>query len=181
MDGSGTIRVLKRDGSTERFDARKLSLMLWRGMQRTEADFHHARQLSEAIEVFMLRNGRMCVSSAAVFEMAIKSLKCIKLSEAIDAIESHRAWRNRRRRCVRVRHEDGRTTLLDKTWLCELARRSWFLMPETSRIIAAEVEGRLLSGTRLIVPRNDVLRMLNAAVMEFDLADVVPVSAGGDW
>ena len=176
MDGSGKVRVVKRDGSVENFDRAKLASAMWRAMRAAVGTFDDARQLAWAIELYVGRRGWGVVSSAAIFEMALKVLARVRLVRAAEALESHCAWRSYRRRRLRVDHGGGKVTFWDKTWLSELTRRCWHLSRSTARIIAAEVESRLLGGRGCRVGREEVLEMANARVAELGLADAVPVA-----
>lgn len=177
MSGSRKIRVIKRDGSEEPFDARKLAAAMARAMSRTDGQFHEACQLSEAIEIYVRRTGWRCVPTAAVYEMTVKALCCSGLARASKAMEAHRDRRQAGRRALRIRHDDGKLTQWDKSWLGELARRSWFLSPTTGRFLAGRVEAELIARRAAEVARYDVLEMLNRQVAEYGLADAVPVRA----
>ena len=182
MNGSGTVRVVKRDGTEEAFDVHKLAAALFRAMRASGGRFRDADQLAQAIGIHLRRCGWSRVSSAAIFEMAIKVLRRCRLMRAAESLQSSRTERRLRRSRLRVRHHDGRTTLWDKSWLGELAQRSWFLSPRTGRLLAGEVEGALLGAEATVVSRQDVLDMLNERVAQYGLADAVPVrlSAGAD-
>lgn len=174
MEGSGTIRVMKRDGSVEDFDAAKLAAAMWRAMRHTNAKYTHARQLAEAIETYLLRRDYTCVSTRALFEMAVKSLHYVGLPRAAGRIEKHRDWRDQRRRQFRIRHDDS-TTFWDKSWLCKLACRSWHVSHSVGRIIAGRIEHEILAGDRFILGRHEVLDLLNHNMAAYGLADAVPV------
>ena len=175
MNGSRKVRVLKRDGSVEEFDRRKLAAALWRAMRGTGGEFRDAADLSRAVEVYLLKQGCPCVSSAAVLEMAVKVLWRVRLSAAAEAMEFHRSWRSIRRRAIRIRHEGGRQTAWDKGWLAKFVCRSWDLLPATGRIVAAMVENELLQETQKHFPREDLIRRMNDCVAALGLADTVPV------
>lgn len=175
MSGSGTIRVLKRDGSVEAFDARKLSAAIWGAMQGGGARFEHARRMGEAVETYLRRCGGGCVSSSAVFEMVVKALRHVGLFAAADAAESYCKWRNTLRRQLRIRYNTGNLTFWDKGWLCQFARRSWGVSSATARILAGQVEIDLIRGNDLVVSREAVIDALNRLMSKYGLADAVPV------
>lgn len=176
MSGSRTIRVLKRDGSIEAFDVWKLAGAMGRAMAAVGMGQENARQLARAIEIYICRSGRPAISSAAVLEMSLKVLGRVRLDEAAAAMESHNARRSARREQVRVRHQDGTVTYWDKTWLCQLARQSWQLSIAAARIIAGQVEAKVLDGAETLIERRVVLRHLNDAVSAFGLADAVRIA-----
>ena len=175
MEGSGTIRVLKRDQSVELFDARKLSVAFWRPIAPTSGGYGDALKLAEAVGIYLSRNDWQCVSSAALFEMALKVLRQAGLAEAADAMEAHHRWRSAARVMLKVRHEDGRATNWDKSYLSGLAMRLWHLRLSTARILAGEIECRLLVTGDKIVAKADVVAMLNELVSQLGLAEAVPV------
>ena len=175
MAGSGTIRVLKRDGSTEDFDRRKLAGVMHRAMSGGRDRYEDAAELAWAIELYLDRCGWWEASSAAIFEMAVKVLRRVAMSEVAAAMERHRAWRRLRREQVRVRHAGGHWTRWDRSWLSQLACRNWRVSVGTARIIAAEVELAVLAERGSEVSREQVVAHVNRLVGEFGLADAVPV------
>lgn len=176
VNGSGTIRVIKRNGSVEDFDRRKIAGALYRAMEDTEGTFHDACELAWAIEIYLQRRECPCVSSAAVLEMGLKVLHRVCLSDAADALEDHHADRARRRRWFRVDHDCGTVVVWDKTWVCEMARVCWHVSPTTSRILAGEVEKCLLQRPSGRAARREIVDLLNQCVAAFGLADAVPVA-----
>ena len=175
MDGSRTIRVIKRDGCEEAFDAAKLAAAMYRAMLHVGGTFYDAGQLALAIEVHLSRTGVKRISSAAIMEMVLKVLRRVGMAPAAMAVEAYRGWRDGRRRQIRIQHECGEVTLCDKGWLSELACRGWHLSSKAGRIIAAQVERDLLAGRRNELSRQEVQDMINERVAEFGLADAVPV------
>ena len=174
MSGSGTVQVLKRDGTAEGFDGRKLAASIWRSMDRDSTSYEHARRLAEAVETYIIRKGKACVSSSAVFEMTVKALRHVGLPHAAQSAETYRIWRSLLRKELRIQHEEGQLTLWDKNWLLEFASRSWHISPRTARILAGKVELDLLRDNEGIVPRQKVIDLLNRVVAEYGLADAVP-------
>ena len=175
MSGSGTIRIVKRDGTQEPFDAGKLATSMFQGMRQTSGRYCDAWQLAEAIESHLRRRKNRRTSSDAVFEMAVEVLRRSGFTTAGYVLQAHRSWRLLRRQRLQVRHEGGRATLWDKSWLSQLAQGSWFLAPTTGRILAGQIEQILLAAEIKVVPRQDVVEMLNELVVQYGLADAVPV------
>jgi len=175
-DGSRTIHVRKRDGSIEPFDVSKLTRTLWCVIQPTGGRFDEAWHLAAAVQLYLRRDGAPVVTSAAVFEMALKVLHRLHRIQAACALEAHRACRSLARKQLTVVHEPGKTTCWDKSWLSCLAGRSWRLAPTTARIIADQVESALLASGQRSVSREEVIDALNAAVAACGLADAVPVT-----
>lgn len=176
MSESGKIRVLKRDGTVEPFDARKLAGTMWRAMQGTEGRYEDACQLALAMAIYVSREPAKVISSGAIFEMAEKVLARVSLAEAAKTLRAHRSETHAWRRAMRVRHFDGKVTYWDKAWLSELACKSWYLMLSTGRIVAAEIEDKLRCANREIVSRGELVEMVNRRVTELGLGDAVPVA-----
>ena len=195
MNGSRTVRILKRDGSSEVFHSSKLAGSIFRGMRTSgEGSYPDAIDLAVAIGIYVQQGCQCpCVSSSAVFEMTLKVLRHVQFIAAADAMENYRVWRTSRRRQLRITHADGRVTHWDKGWLARVGAQSWKIGPGTARIIAADVEQELLTnaanvanisnaalpanrtGRQEVFLRQDVLELFNRRVAEFGLADAVPV------
>jgi len=172
------IRVIKRDGCEEAFDASKLAVAMYRAMLSTRGSFHEAGQLASAVRIYLWRTGVKRISSEAVMTMALKVLRAVGLSAAAGAMKAHAEWRRWRRGQVRIRHDCRRLTLCEKGWLGELARRNWNISRRAGRIIAAVVERELLAGERDVLRREEIENLINQRVSEFGLADAVPVAPG---
>ena len=175
MKPSWKIRVRKRDGTREDFDIEKLAGSLRRGMPCVGESAAGARELAHAIGIHLQRKRLRFISSSALFEMALKTLRRVKMNQVAEILESHRMFRGVRRRVLRVRHEDGKITMWDKSSLARLAERIWGLSPRTARIFAGEVESHILLQERAEFSRREVLNLLNQKVSQFGLADAVPV------
>jgi len=175
VNGSRTVRVLKRDGTAEDFDRRKLAGTMWRSMKGTCAELRDATELSHAVELYLLRRRCPCVSSAAVLEMTVKVLRRVGLGPAADALEFHHSWRGIRRKLIRVGHDGGRVTAWDKGWLSKFVCRSWDVLPATGRIVASMLENDLLGDKQTRFTREELIRRMNECVAALGLADTVPV------
>ena len=69
------IFVLKDDGTSERFEPAKLRGCLLRVLEAGGEDLRCARALSAAVGCYLVRRRIRCLSSAAVFEMALTALR----------------------------------------------------------------------------------------------------------
>lgn len=176
MNESGMIRVLKRDGTVEPFDARKLAGAMWRAMRETPGRYEDACQLALAMKVYIDRETVKVVSSGAIFEMAVKVLRRVSLAGAAETLRTHRGQTHAWRHVMRVQHHGGAVTYWDKAWLSELACKSWYLMPRTGRLIAAEIEEQLRRTDRKSISRGELVEMVNRRVTELGLGDAVPVA-----
>lgn len=176
MNGSGTIQVIKRDGSSEPFDLRKLAASIWAAMRSRQGAYFDAVELARSVQMYVERIGWPTVSSAAIFEMTLKILRRVHFDESARAYETISHVRKYRRKQFRVVHSNGHVTMWDKSWLARLGAQSWQLTPRTARILASHVEDRLLSEPGRWASREDIIDMLNGLVAEFGLADAVPIS-----
>lgn len=177
MNGSRTVRVLKRDGTVESFDARRLAGAMWRAVGHGGCSFRGITVLASAVEIYIRRRSDRRVQTSAIFEMTVKVLRRVGLMEGAVAMETYHIWRKMRRQGVRIAHGGGKVSLCEKSWLVRLARQSWNLSPVAARIIAGEVEMELLRGRATLVPREVVVEMINARVAGFGLADAVPLQS----
>ncbi|HNX26271.1 MAG TPA: hypothetical protein PKK48_02590 [Phycisphaerae bacterium] len=175
-DKTVAIKVRKRDGSVEAFDEQRLRGVIARGIFAAGCeDFTFAGELAAAIH-FYLKHSRQClITSSALFEMTLKAMQRVDMHTAARRLELHRSARDMKRRLLRISHGECTTTLWDKSWLAEFACRSWNVSHRTGRILAGEVESSILRSGKTIVPRGEIVLMLNRLVSQFALADAVPV------
>lgn len=174
MNGSRMIQVLKRDGSAEPFEARKIMSAMWRAIGGDIDSFRQAQTLAEALHFYLIRKCVPCISSAAIFEMSIRLLQHAGKRQATLRLQAHWSKRQSRRRQLRVRHDNARITLWDKAWLAQWAQRSWNISLPTAKLLAAQVEEELLNGPSQEVTRQHVIDLLNDLVSAYGLADAVP-------
>ena len=175
MNGSRKIRVVKRDGTEEVFDPEKLAGAMARAMGGSYERFRCCRHIALGIGIYLRRSRWHRISSGAILEMVVKVLVRLGWSRPAERLQAHHRLRQDRRERLKVCHEGGEITLWDKSWLSQLAQRSWFLLPTTGRILAGQIERELLDGPLGVVSRRDVLDRLNRRVAEYGLADAVPV------
>lgn len=179
MSGSGTIRVLKRDGGTEPFQVLKLAGAMRRAMQGTPGRLRDARDLAEAVEIHLVRTSCREPTSEAIFRMTLRVLRRVGLDHAAKILENHRLWRRVRRSGLLLYHGPGKVTLWEKGWLCQYLRCAWNVSPGPARAIAAAVELDLLTMDQIMVTRAEVLARVNEAVSQFGLAEAVPLQGAG--
>jgi len=115
------------------------------------------------------------VSSAAVFEMVLKTLRRVRMEIPAAVMETHHTWRARMRTGIRVLYDDGRKAMWDKGWLAKLICSSWRLGRTTARILAGLMENQLLEVRARTVRRSELIRRANAMVAAYGLADAVPL------
>jgi transcriptional regulator NrdR family protein len=175
MAETWTTQVIKRDGTTEPFDLERLAGALWRGLYAVGGSLTDARQLAKAVALHLGRQKRTEVTSDELFEMMLKALRRVRFAEAAELLLLHRTLRTVRREQLQVRHHGDQLTRWDKSWLVSVAMELWPISHRMARIIAGEVEERLLVPDRTEVPREKVLALLNRKMCELGLADAVPV------
>jgi len=175
VNGSGTIRIAKRDGTFEPFDRDKLAAMMYKAMQDSPRAFSESREVALAIDIYLQRRGWPTVSSAAVLEMVLRTLRRIGMDLPAAIMETHHTWRLRRCRHMKVRYPDGRTAVWDKGWLVKLICSSWHLGRATGRVLAGYMEARLLDEDVDVIDRDKLIEQVNTLVAAYGLADAVPV------
>lgn len=179
MNGSGTIRVRKRDGSEEPMDTGKLAGAMWRAMSPAAGQgraFRDAGYLADAIRIHLERTDCRLVTTDGLFAMALKVLHKVRMAQAAEALAVHRICRSARRQCLIVLHDGQSATLWDKSWLVEHVERSWGLGRNAARIVAGHVEAELLDDDGPTVSRRFVLERMNAQVAALGLAGAVPLA-----
>jgi hypothetical protein len=178
-----TVRIIKRDGCIESFNRLKLRRAFGRAIGGDDALFL-ADLLSSAVAFYLRRRRLRCVTSAALLEMALTSLRAAALRDAAAAMEQRHWQRAELRRHLAVRHEHGAATAWSKQWLVQQARSQWHLSRPLCRILAGQVEESLLGRwrhrlstsdrSRRRIDRSGVLAMLEQAAAEYGLADAMP-------
>ncbi len=175
MDGSRTIQVQKRDGTLEPFDQARLAGSLLAALAQDDVEQETAENLAFAVQHYISRVGLEQPTTGAIFEMAIKLLHRIQCPNAAARYETWGLQRRRFRKAFRVVTETGRVTLWDKSVLAAQAERQWLLSPRTARIIAGELEARLMARRARAWIATDTLQdELNTLIAAYGLADAVP-------
>lgn len=176
MSGSGTILVLKRDGTAERFDHHKLRGCMLRAMRAADEDTHVGEALARAVGCYLLRRGIRCVSSGAVLEMVLTVLRVAGLDEAKARLEQRHAARLALRGGLRLHHDNGVCTAWSKQWLVQQGRSQWGLGRPTARILAGQVEQALMRRRGRDVSRSDAIRMLARSAAAYGLVTTAPAA-----
>lgn len=170
MARSGKISVVKRDGSIEPFDRLKLRGCLLRVLPSGSEEYYLSEALSAAIECYLRRLGRRCVSSPALLEMTLQALCSANQDPSALRLEHRHRRRLEMRSALQVRHGHSRTAW-SKQWLAQLAAARWELSRPAARIVAGDVEERLLARPRRHLSRKAVLGMLDEAMQAYGLAE----------
>ena len=175
MEGSRTILVQKRDGTLEAFDQARLAGSLLAALSAESVEQETAENLAFAVEHYISRVGLERVSSPAVFEMAVKILRSIQCPEAAERYEAWSLRRRRFRKQFRIVDDQGRVTLWDKGKLADQTKRQWMVSDRTARIVAGELEKRLMDRPNVAwIGAGKLQDELNSLVAAFGLADAVP-------
>jgi hypothetical protein len=178
VNGSRTIRVAKRDGTFEPFDRAKLASAIHKVMRDEQHGFSDASELALAIDIYLHQQGWSTVSSAAVFEMLLKTLRKIGLDLPAAMVDTHHTWRARRRKHMKISYADGQITAWDKGWLVKLICSSWRLGRTTGRVLAGHIETQLMEADAIgLIDRSDLIERVNSVVAAYGLADAVPMEA----
>ena len=170
MQRSRTITILKRDGTAERFDRRKLRACLLRVMAGGIADLHIADALASAVAHYIAHRRIRALSSAALLEMALTVLHGVGLVAACEDLEAHHAARLRLRRLWVVHHGDQMRTAWSKDWLIRQGCSQWGLGRPAARIVAGQVERALLAGPPRQLTRSDAMEMLSGHLAAYGLS-----------
>lgn len=174
MHGSRTIHVVKRDGTRELLDRRKLRLSLWRAMQHHGSHFSQAECLSQAVQTYLTRSRCRTVSSRALFEMVVRVLRQTGHEPAAETLERHQRQRSAARRRVYVLDSAGRRRPWSRSWVAREVMQRWALSHAAGRAISAEVERQVLTDGTGHASRqlsaDHVLDRADQLVEEFGLA-----------
>jgi len=173
------IRVSKRDGTIEPFQRWKLRCCLLRVVGPQTPDGFWADALSAAVQCYIRRRGLTCVSSAAVLEMALTALRAVCLEDSARRLEQWHTARARMRGRLRLYHQDGRATNCTKQWLVEHLCKRWSLRRTTARILAGQLEKRLIRAGTDSLTRSEVLGMLERLVSAYGLVQTHPSPTAG--
>jgi len=172
------IRVLKRDGTIERFDPHKLRGCLLRVLPVGDGRVYVSGALSAAVRQHILRREPRCVSSAAILEMALAALRAANLTAAAERLEREHTARSEMRTKLTVSCRDGGLMAWSKDWVVRFAEERWSLGRTAARILAGRVEHQLMRRSARRVERKKVINMLARLVSAYGLATSSPAGAG---
>lgn len=152
------IMVVKRDGGVEPFERAKLRRCLGLAMQASRRDPHIADALSRAIELHLDEwRDRRPPTTEHVFCCVQRALAETGLEPAAQFLSRHRRGRAGRRLALVVVGSGGsnsRPTPWRKSLVSDLLQSRHGLSRSTARILAGEIEDRVLSlGYRVVTAR----------------------------
>lgn len=174
MVRSRKIFVLKRDGTVERFDFHKLRGCLLRALAGKDRNVLRAGAIAAAVEWYLAERRQQCVSSAALLEMVLRALHAVGWQVAATRLEGRHNVRAAVRGRLALRHPDGQTTVWSKQWLVEHACSRWSLGRTAGRILAGQIENRLVDRRARRVDRSTVMEMLGRLVVAYGLGIPLP-------
>lgn len=165
-----TICVLKRNGTSEPFDRFKLRGCLLGLLKSLGADPWHGEILSAAVGQYLHRRRVRCITSAALLEMVLTTLRISGLAEVASELERRHAARLSMRSRLVLDHGMGVRTVWSKDWLVRRLCSRWRLGLAAARILAGEIELELLGQSLDVIRRQDVEAMLTDRVVACGLA-----------
>jgi hypothetical protein len=145
----------------EGFDRCKLRSALARALHDAPEGFYRADALASAIHYYLTRHSRPCISSAAIFEMALSCLRGLKLAFGARRMEQARQAKATLRGRLVLHHGFGPATSWSKEWLVHHAVQELDVGMPVARILAGEIEQKLIRRRRRQIGRGAVLRMLH--------------------
>ncbi len=158
----------------EGFDRFKLRSAIGRALEHVPEGYYRADALASAIQAYLSRHGRPCISSAAIFEMSLSCLRGLRLSSGARRMEQVRKAKVALRGRLVLQHGFGPASSWSKEWLVQHAVKELDVGMPVARILAGEVEQRLIRRRRSEIGRGEVLRMLHRQAQGFGLMPQVP-------
>lgn len=152
------IMLVKRDGGVEAFERPKLRRCLGLAMRASRRDPHIADALSRAIEIHLQDwPDRRPPTTEHVFHCVQRALAETGLEPAAQFLSRHRRSRAGRRSALVVsgsRGANSRPAPWKKSLVSDLLQSRHGLSRSTARILAGEIEERVLSlGYRVVTAR----------------------------
>ncbi len=149
-----SILIAKHDGTQELFAPAKLRRMVAVAMRACHYDPKLSEPLVQAVEVHLQYwDEPRPPTSEYLFRCVQAVLKQTGLSDVADVLAAHRRWRRVKRHSVQVqrRHSKRGPRPWRKAALVTLLEKRYGVMHDTARIIAGELEMRVLNlGYRVI-------------------------------
>jgi hypothetical protein len=142
------------------------------------ADAYLADVIAAGVECYLRRRRTRCVSSPAVLEMVLAVLGRLDMHHARDALEAWHAARLRLRDRLTLRHDADARTAWSKDWLVHQGRSHWRLGRAAARILAGEIERRLMQRGAREADRRDIMRMLAGDIAAWGLTGLEAQPAG---
>lgn len=174
MKATKDIVIVKRDGAVESFSRAKLRRVIANGMRTCHYDPKLADPLVEAVEVHLQYwEDPRPPTTEYVFRCVYAVLKQTGLQEIGDCLAAHRRWRRTKRRATRVLREAPKRG--SKPWrksaLIATLEDRHGLGHTTARIVASELESRVLNLGFKTLPQSLLAELIQTELMAWGLWD----------
>ncbi len=180
MKHAAAVVVIKRDGSSEPFSLAKLRRCILLGLAGTTHDIRIADALARAVYVHLKQlTGERRPTTDYVFGCVRTVLSRTKLGEVANRLTLHRKMRNSARKRLRVSEalvSASRTTKWRKKLLIALLQNAYGLQRSTARILAGEIETRVLSMNYAVISQVLISELIRNELMAWGLHEDVPLA-----
>lgn len=178
--------VTKVDGSIEPFQFAKLRRSLAAAMAACQYDDRYADALAQAVAVHVREwNSAQPLRSEYVFRCVRTVLSETGLEDVARAMLSHRRLRAMRRRRLTIldtRRSNRPGVAWSKGRVAQTLQRKYQVGAETSRILAAEIEGRLIALDYHVVSSGLIAELIRNELMAWGLGEEVrPCGSAVPW
>ncbi|MFO0837678.1 MAG: hypothetical protein U1D55_04065 [Phycisphaerae bacterium] len=175
MNPDATLVVVKRDGTSEPFSLHKLRRCLTVGLAGSSHDGRIADALSRAVSVHLRQlTEHRRPTTDYIFGCVRTVLNRTRLSDIGDRLAQHRRMRAAARRRLRVSDaldSAGRTTRWQKRMIVAVLQNAHGLQRNTARILAGEIESRILSMNYAVVSQVLIAELIRNELLVWGLAD----------
>lgn len=177
MKKSRGLWIVKRDGSHEAFDFAKLRRCVGAAMRACRYDDACADALCRAVRMHLDEARRRPPSSEYVFRCVQSVLNETGLADVAEQLAGHRKVRDGRRRALAVigaRNGGAEAAPWEKSRVARSLERRYQLTHSTARILAGEIEQRVLALEYRVVSAALVDELVRNELMSWGLATVPP-------
>jgi hypothetical protein len=175
MTATRPVVVRKRDGSREPFDVAKLRRSVAAAMNECRYDVRYAESLARAVEVHVAKvDEARQPTSDYIFRCVRTALAETGLTDVAEHVTAYRRERAARRRAVSVLSGEGppwRTAPWRKSKVVERLEGGSGLTRITARILAGEIEYRVLNMNHNLVSSALIDEMIRIELLVWGLAD----------
>lgn len=180
MEQVRAATVKKRDGSFEPLDGAKLRRCLAAALARCDTDSRYADALAEAVLIH-LRNAaaERPPDTDYVFRCCRTVLHETGMEDAAAALSQMRRERATTRRRLTVRSASGASNAWRKERVVAALERRHGLVRETARILACEVEQRVLGLDYRTVSAGLVEELIRNELSHWGIEDIVRAQVAG--
>lgn len=174
--------VRKGDGTQEPFDLRKLRRSLAAAMAACQYDERFAESLAQAVLLHLTDwKDRRPPSTEYIFRCVREVLTETGLADVARQLCLHRRTRSQRRRGMTVVGGDGPGSA--RPWakgaVCTALREAHGLTPSVARILAGEIETRVMALNYELISAGLVAELIQSELLAWGLAEGARLPAGG--